>query len=162
MSEREHLFKGKRVDNGEWVEGFYAKAKNVVTDKEETFILPIDGLYFTHGEFCYYPVLPETVCEFINLTDKNGKKIFEGDIVQCEDDWDRSLMFVEFDRIGYDSGAGLTGFAFSYTNYTNLKDFKYPKTKKRRSKNYFMDCDRNIDLSELEVIGNIHDKGANK
>ena len=76
---REILFRGKREDNGEWVYGYYAcigKHHYILTGKLNL----IGAVNFEH-----YLVIPETVGQYIGLTDRDGKKIFEWDIVKTED-----------------------------------------------------------------------------
>lgn len=74
----EILFRGKRVDNGEWVEGYYAPIG------EYHYILTGRLALVPYLGFEHFLVNPETVGRFSGLTDRNGVKIFEGDIVHVK------------------------------------------------------------------------------
>lgn len=83
---REILFKAKRIDNGEWIEGSFLNLDSdsgycyIVPTYETASTLPIKSLILDRMKL----VDPETICQFTGLTDKNGKKIWENDVVTCQ------------------------------------------------------------------------------
>lgn len=84
MADR-YLYKAKRLDNGEWVQGYYVKGLDMY-DKEVHLIFEPNTMFYFSGETGgWYKVDPTTICQCTGLRDKNGKLIWENDIVVCRD-----------------------------------------------------------------------------
>lgn len=85
---REILFRGKRVDNGKWVHGFYIE-NELFDGRLEPSIIPVDekgaALYDDDGYNIEIKVNPETVGQYTGLKDLHGTRIFEADIVKVYD-----------------------------------------------------------------------------
>lgn len=132
---REILCRGKRIDINEWIEGYYAvsptDSKSYIYAKDYTEVdIAEDGL---HMVYRLMQVFPTTVGQYTGLTDKNGKKIFDGDIVRTK--YGRVCKVVFFQSP-----------CFCGIDFIPLED----KHK----------CPDKFDLylsDNLEVIGNIHD-----
>ena len=121
---REILFRGKRKDNDEWVEGHYGEYYN---GNKNVPCISIPSKEAVSGSLCYEVIL-ETVGQYTGMTDKNGKKIFEHDIVRIYVDFTTMQYVISYDKENARFVVGDTGFTF----------WSYISTK-------------------IEVIGNIHD-----
>ena len=137
---REILFRAKRRDNGEWVEGYYSPA-NIP-------IMGCVGHFINEGGYRAVEIDPETVCQYTGLKDKNGKKIFEGDMFETfEDGIDK--MVVEFHYGCFTLAVyGWKGATMEYGWDEYAGGYGV------------VECEplsQAVDLEETEVIGNIFD-----
>lgn len=138
----EILFRGKRVDNGEWVYGGHVRLGGKFH-------------YIVNGEnrFVEHYVIPETVGQYTGLTDKNGQKIFEGDI----------LKGFEYPFFRKEDGTH-NYFAevvwFDNSPAFGIYTFKNPESKVSGLSHGNTDYLEEFDSEIWEVIGNIHEQGV--
>lgn len=143
---REILFRGKRVDNGEWVYGdlIHEPFGDCIQYLDEN-----EGVY----RRCKVKVIPETVGQYTGLTDKNGKRIFEGDI----------LKGFEYPFFRKEDGTH-NYFAevvwFDNSPAFGLWTFKNPESTVSGISHGNSDYIEDFDSEMWEVIGNIHEQGV--
>jgi len=125
---REILFKAKRKDDGKWVEGYYQKRYDLLGN-EEHLIFHADS----YNVWEYVEIDPKTLCQFTGLYDKNGKRIWESDVVWLVYDGEEHIYQIVWDNSELD---------FKATNGEENYGTNYE---------YLLCCD------EIEVIGNIFD-----
>lgn len=99
---REILFKAKRIDNGEWVEGFIDMHTFVPLEesKEPYLGTVIKKVKIRPYDYESYEVDESTICQYTGLTDKNGQKIWENDVVAYWDTYSTENGYAEADCVG--------------------------------------------------------------
>lgn len=137
---REILFKAKRIDNDEWIEGYLFD--NGFDGEEKKYFVggltiekyngtACDEWDITGIDFC--EINPETICQFTGLCDKNGKRIWESDVVWLVYNGEEHIYQIVWDNSELD---------FKATNGEENYGTNYE---------YLLCCE------EIEVIGNIFD-----
>jgi uncharacterized phage protein (TIGR01671 family) len=97
---KEILFRGKCLDDGTWVEGYYTRAIHWIDDKPMHILLTHDAALYPRNEFCpWCEVNPNTVCQYTGVNDRTGRKIFEHDIisVEYEEDWWSRVWYEQYE-----------------------------------------------------------------
>ena len=149
---REILFKSKRADTGEWVEGYYIYHINrticpfgdSIKPEDEQHVIMQDGFsdWNMPRDTVHFDIIRETLCQYTGLKDKNGKRIWENDIVLLREEiqdyeWKAAVKFGNPNR-EYNWGWQLV-----------------PVGECEMNKDILLWID--MDIANCEVIGNIFD-----
>ena len=123
---RQIEFRGKRIDNGEWVYGYYVRFGFI--GREKNYIIPsyASNLYAIEVD-------TSTIGQFTGLVDKNGIKIYEGDIIKGKE-WERGISHRHIGIVEYINSSFRSVGINKYLGFHGSVDGSY------------------------EVIGNIHTK----
>ena len=138
----EILFRGQRVDTGEWVFGILCQYHAGVSAK----IAAND--FGTYEQGMAYCVNPATVGQYTGLTDRNGVKIFEGDILRLSHDWGDGTTDVWLAIVEFGNPNGLYSWGWQLRYLKGCSSF---------NKDILCWVDMEDTRAWCEVVGNVHD-----
>ena len=129
MKKENIKFKAKRLDNGEWIIGSFVVMKIPALSKTTIGIV-------AEGGATLYEVALSTICQFIGFLDKNGKEIYNGDILAS---YGKQFGYVV---------DGVRGYCFDVVYFFDICEVSWP----------LYGAVVNDHHGDVEIVGNIHDK----
>lgn len=132
---REILFRGKRIEDGKWVEGYLLKYSPIY--EEKAYILPLHSVCVSDIE-----VDPKTICQYTGLTDKHNRKIFEGDLIKYH--FGDDIAPVRFGTYENCFDSVYTEHVGFYVDWSGKKDL-------RKDLGYW------VNMVKANIVGNIYD-----
>ena len=138
-------FKGKSVDSSEWIEGYYHEECDntyIIKDRQKDSILSRNEAVL---------IAPDTVCQFTGFFDKNGKEIYEGDVLRSD-----TYPFSCTEDNVHDNYYGVIGWSEEEALFCMVAA-KNPKSSVRGISDGISDTISQKMMKSFEVIGNVHD-----
>lgn len=139
-------FKGKSVDSGEWIEGYYYKECDntyIIEDRQKKSMLNRNEAVL---------IDPSTVCQFTVFLDKNGKDIYEGDVLRSD-----IYPFSCIEDNKYDNYYGMIEWSEEEASFY-IVAIKNPKSSVRGISDGISDFISQKAMQDFEVVGSVHDK----
>lgn len=134
-------FKGKRLDNGEWLEGYYRG-----NNEGKAFISRIKRPPLS------FAVDPATVCQFTGILDKKGKEIYEGDVLRSDE-----YPYSDLEDDERDNYFAVVYYHEEYARFVTVA-ITTPESKVEGIWTGFHKDVLREEMKKFEVVGNIHEE----
>lgn len=160
--EDRYLFKAKELDGGEWVQGYYVKGLDAFENCEEAHIIfEPNTMFYSSGETDgWYKVDPSTICQCTGLKDKDGKLIWENDIVDFLGHKGTVVLECGGFGIGYQKNIDWNEIQSNIMRVTGCENILYACENDNYIslwEIYWNFNDEDDSVNTVEVIGNIFD-----